>query len=139
MKKLVVFIAICSFSISMFAQNDTTAKKDVPEIVFEKTVYDFGTIPYAGNGVAEYVFTNTGKDPLIIKDVQKSCGCTGVDWTKEPVKKGQKGVVKATYNTKIAGAFQKNITVNSNAKTPTMVLTFKGTVENPPAEQPKQK
>jgi hypothetical protein len=132
MKKLVVFIGICMLSISLFAQTDTT--KNAPVIVFDKTVYEFGTIPYASNGTFEFTFKNEGKDPLIIKDVQKSCGCTGVDWTKEPVKKNKTGVVKVTYNTKIVGPFQKNITVNSNAKTPTVILTFKGEVQSAPVE-----
>jgi hypothetical protein len=129
MKKIIVFVVICLSSISLFAQTDTTVKKDAPEIVFDKMVYDFGTIPYASNGTFEFNFKNTGKEPLVIKDVQKQCGCTGVDWTKEPVKKNKSGVVKVTYNTKIAGPFQKNVTVYSNAKTATVVLTFKGTVE----------
>jgi hypothetical protein len=130
MKKFIVFVGICLFSMSLFAQTDTTAKKDAPEIVFDKMVYDFGTIPYASNGTFEFTFKNTGKEPLVIKDVQKQCGCTGVDWTKEPVKKNKTGIVKVTYNTKITGPFQKNVTVYSNAKTSTVVLTFKGTVES---------
>jgi hypothetical protein len=134
MKKFIFFTGLFLYTVGLFAQNDTTVNKDAPEIVFELTTYDFGTIAYGSNGTCEYTFKNTGKDPLIINDVQKSCGCTGVDWTKEPIQKGHKGVIKATYNTKIVGSFQKNITVHSNAKTPTIVLTFKGVVEKAPAE-----
>lgn len=117
------------------AQTPVVENKNAPEIVFDKTEYDYGTIAYDSNGTFEFSFKNEGKDPLIVSNAQKSCGCTAVDWTKEPVKKGSKGVIKVTYNTKITGPFTKNVTVYSNAKKPMVVLTFKGTVSAPPAPQ----
>jgi hypothetical protein len=136
MKRLFLFVGLGLFSIASLVAQTTpapAAQKDAPEIVLDKTVYDFGTIPYAGNGTFEFTFKNTGQDPLIVSNVQKSCGCTSVDWTKDPVKKGQKGVIKVTYDTKRPGPFTKTLTVFSNAKTSQILLTFKGTVENAPA------
>jgi hypothetical protein len=141
MKKFFLFFGLGVFSLTnMFGQTQPAAapvveNKNAPEIVFDKTEYDFGTIPYDSNGTFEFTFKNEGIDPLLVSNAQKSCGCTAVDWTKEPVKKGGKGVIKVTYNTKIQGPFTKNVTVYSNAKKNMVVLTFKGTVSAPPAQQ----
>jgi hypothetical protein len=141
MKKVFLFFGLGVFSLTtMFGQTQPAAapvaeNKNAPEIVFDKTEYDFGTIPYDSNGAFEFTFKNEGKDPLIVSNAQKSCGCTAVDWTKEPVKKGDKGVIKVTYNTKITGPFTKNVTVYSNAKKAMVVLSFKGTVSAAPVQQ----
>ena len=133
MKKLFLFLGLGLFSVmNLVAQAQDTLKKDAPELVLDKTVYDFGTIGYASDGTFEFTVKNTGKEPLIISNVQKSCGCTSVDWTKDPIKQGQTGVIKVTYNTKNAGPFTKTLTVFSNAKTPQVGLTFKGIVESAP-------
>jgi hypothetical protein len=135
MKKMLLYVGFGLFSVmNLFAQGQQDASpNDAPVIVLDKTVYDFGTIGYASNGTFEFSVKNTGVQPLIISNVQKSCGCTSVDWTKDPIKQGQSGTIKVTYDTKRTGPFTKNLTVYSNAKTPSVVLTFKGTVENPPA------
>lgn len=54
------------FSISMIAQELQTKEQpaenpNAPVITFEKTVHDYGTVPYNGDGKCEFEFTNTGK------------------------------------------------------------------------------
>ncbi len=142
MKKIFLFAGLGFFSaISLFAQApQNSSQSDAPEITFDKTVYDFGTIGYDSNGTFEFTVKNIGIQPLIISNVQKTCGCTSVDWTKDPIKQNQAGIIKVTYDTKRVGPFTKTITVFSNAKTSPVSLTFKGTVENappaPPAKDP---
>ena len=48
---------------------------------------------------------------------------------------GEMQVIKVTYDTKRAGNFTKTVTVTSNAKTPTKVLTIKGKVEPAATEE----
>jgi hypothetical protein len=106
------------------------------EISFDTESHDFGVIEYAGNGTYEFKFKNTGKEPLIISDAKGSCGCTVPTYPKNvPIKPGQTEVIKVTYDTKRAGNFTKTVTVTSNAKTPTKVLTIKGKVEPAPTEE----
>jgi len=45
---------------------------------------------------------------------------------------GKEGVIKVTYNTTRVGAFEKNITVTSNAKNTPVVLHIKGIVQDVP-------
>jgi hypothetical protein len=98
-------------------------------IKFETTEHDFGTIPEKGDGTFAFVFKNTGKEPLILKNVRSSCGCTIPEWPKEPIKRGNKGTIKVSYNTRITGSFHKDITVYSNAEGDPVVLKIKGKVE----------
>lgn len=96
---------------------------------FSSESFDFGQVPEGKVASHEYDFVNTGTAPIIISHVQAACGCTTPFWTKEPIMPGQKGVVKASFNSiGRPGAFSKTVTVNSNASEPTKVLSFRGTV-----------
>ena len=100
-------------------------------IKFKTETHDFGTLQEGDPAEAEFVFTNTGKKPLIIQNVQPGCGCTTPFWSKDPVAPGKTGIIKASYGTKErVGSFNKNITVTSNAGT--NLIYIKGTVEKAP-------
>lgn len=108
-----------------------------PEFLFEAESHDFGTVAEGTQATYEFKFTNTGKEPLIISNVQASCGCTTPKWTNEPVAPGKTGVITASYNSSgRPGPFTKSITVTSNAKSTPKVLTINGVVEAKPVEQP---
>lgn len=134
MKNIFVsLILLISISISAFSQEEIKTNKEdknLPEIFFEKTVHDYGVLKYDGDGTCEFTFKNIGKEPLLLTQVQASCGCTTPTWPKEPIKPGDKGTIVVKYNTKIPNAFTKSIRVYSNAKTGLVSLTIKGTVEN---------
>ena len=110
------------------------------EIEFEKTVHDYGNVPYNGNGECEFRFTNTGNEPLIVPKPKSSCGCTIPTWPKEPILPGESEVIKVTYRTNRPGTINKTVTVTSNAvQNGTVVLRIKGTVMDQPAEAMPEK
>ena len=118
MKKLILGI--------LFAVAGTFASQ-AQEISFEKDIHDFGTFEQHGNGLYEFKFTNTGDAPLIISNSKGSCGCTVPIWPKAPIAPGTSDVIKVKYDTKRIGAFNKSITITSNAKTEaTKVIRIKG-------------
>lgn len=136
MKKLVLsVIAIASFATASIAQTPATpatpaVNPNAADFKFEKEVHDFGNIKEGTQAEYTFKFTNTGKEPLVITNVQASCGCTTPKWTKEPVKPGESGQVTAIYNSKgRPGNFNKAVTITSNAKTAQKVLFIKGNVE----------
>ena len=97
------------------------------EISFEKEIHDFGTFDQHGDGNYEFIFTNTGDAPLIISNAKGSCGCTVPVWPKEPIVPGASNVIKVKYDTKRIGAFNKSVTITSNAiSNPTQVIRIKG-------------
>lgn len=111
---------------------------NAPVMTFESEVIDYGTIEYGSDGVRVFKFKNTGKEPLIISNAVGSCGCTTPSWPKEPIKPGETGEIKVKYDTNRVGGIDKNVTITSNASTPTKVLKIKGTVkpQNNPAPTP---
>ena len=135
MKKIylsLLFISLAAFSV--FSQEEINTNqdtKDIPEIYFKNTTHNYGTIEQNGNGICEFTFKNTGKEPLLLTNVRASCGCTTPTWPKEPIKKGKKGTIVVKYNTKIIGSFSKTITVYSNAKTSPVKLKITGAVTKP--------
>ena len=87
-------------------------------IEYDKTVYNFGEFSVK-DAVRKctFVITNVGDAPLVLHQVLPSCGCTVADYTKTPIKPGEKGKIEVTYNgaRNKAGHFKKGITVRSNA------------------------
>ena len=87
------------------------------EIRFDKLTHNFGTFSEKEPVVTcTFTYTNIGEQPLIINQAVASCGCTVPEYTKEPVKPGEKGQIKVTYNGtgKFPGHFKKSITIRSN-------------------------
>lgn len=111
------------------------ADADAPEMVFESELHDYGTIKQGADGTYEFKFTNTGNSDLLISNARGSCGCTVPTWPKEAVKKGASSIIKVHYDTNRIGAFSKTVTITSNAKTPTKVISIKGVVEAAPKDQ----
>ena len=101
-----------------------------PQIEFAEQVHDYGKVKKGGDGNCEFVFTNTGNEPLILSNVRASCGCTTPSWTKAPVMPGKTGTIKVRYNTNTSPqSFTKTITVSSNSiNAPRLTLKIKGTI-----------
>lgn len=97
----------------------------------EETSFDFGTIKEVNGNVSHtFQIKNIGDSPLVLTRVIASCGCTTPEWTKEPIEPGTTGDVTITYNPKNRpGPFVKTISVYSNGKTGSFILTIRGEVE----------
>jgi len=119
---------LAAFGCSKSSQR-TTLSSAGAVIEFETVEHDFGTIPYKGDGIYEFVFKSKGEEPLVLNNVKPSCGCTIPEWPKDPIQKGEKGVIKVSYNTRITGSFSKSVSVYSNASEAPVVLVIKGRVE----------
>lgn len=114
-----LFISIISLT---FAQSNA-------KIVFEEETFDFGELPEGPKVETEFVFTNTGTEPLIITNAKGSCGCTVPSWPRNPIAPGETGAITVVYNTaRRPGQFTKTITLTSNADTPTKVIKIRGSV-----------
>jgi len=107
---------------------EATKKMTGGKFTWVKTEHDFGNIAKDKPVTAEYKFKNTGNKPIIISEVKKSCGCTVPTWPEQPIMPGEEAVIKATYNAKNPGAFNKTITVVSNAEENYIYLRLKGKV-----------
>jgi len=114
MKKLSILLALMSVVFFAKAQNNNP---NAAVFKFVEETHEFGNIAEGPEAQIDFVFTNVGKEPLIIQQCSASCGCTTPDWTKEPIMPGQKGTIKVKYNTKDrVGSFNKSVYIRSNAK-----------------------
>ncbi len=124
---LIAFIGICST-----VSGQDFEKKGQPEISFGKKVHNFGKIPQGEPASYEFEIKNTGDDALVINEVEPSCGCTTPKWPKKPIQPGETAKIKAVYDGKDKGSFNKKIFVHSNVPfSEKAVLKIKGTVVKP--------
>ena len=128
MKRITVLICALIVTINGLYAQVPTQSSTQDSIKFDKMMHDYGTIVQGADGNCEFKFTNNGKTPLILSNVKASCGCTVPEWPKEPIAPGKTSSIKVKYNTATVGAFNKSITVNSNAVNNTVVLQIKGNV-----------
>lgn len=77
---------------------------------------DMGKIKKGGKAEVTFSFTNSGKYPLIIENVQPGCGCTLAKRPDQPVAPGASETIKAVYDTETQslGEHLKHITVSAN-------------------------
>ena len=125
MKKILTLCAVVIGFIAFTAmQTDNKA-----EFKFEKETHDFGKIPQGKPVSINFKFTNTGEEPLIISNVESTCGCTVPKYTSTPVLKGQTGIITVTFNAaSVQPSFAKAVTIKSNARTSIKLLYIKGEV-----------
>ena len=91
--------------------------QDGPKIEFKDkdNTIDYGKVTKEeDSGLRVFEFTNTGNQPLLIKDVKSSCGCTVPSFSKDPIMPGKTGKIEVKYNMN-PGPIRKTITVESNA------------------------
>lgn len=124
MKKLILMtmLLVCGMTTAM-------AQKKGAEIKFDKTTHDFGAFSVKSPvQTCTFTFTNVGDKDLVINQAMASCGCTVPEYTKKPVKPGEKGEIKVTYNGtgKFPGHFKKSITVMSNSEVEKIRLYIEG-------------
>jgi len=129
---LTVFLMV--FAFAAHAQSSSikiesgAAPGHLPRFNWEETTHNFGQVAHAQPVVHEFKFNNMGKSPLIISNVQGSCGCTVTEYTKEPVLPGKAGMVKAIFDAKALGSFNKSIRVTANVEGGAETLYIKGEV-----------
>ena len=100
----------------------------VAVIKFKTEVVDYGTITQNSDGTRLFTFTNTGDAPLLITNVKTSCGCTVPSYSKAPILPGESGQLNIKYDTTRLGAFNKTVTVTSNAEGGNKILKIKGNI-----------
>lgn len=128
MKKVLLILACVCVAVGVSAQSatkttttKTTARKaavaqlEKAYFSLETQQVSFGKIKVGNAKTIEVPFTNTGKKTLVLMDAYTNCGCTTVDWPREPFAPGKSGVIKITYNATDEGPFNKVITIYTNA------------------------
>jgi hypothetical protein len=106
--------------------NESTEK---PEITFEASNFDFGTIKEGAKVTHAFKFKNTGEADLIIGDARGNCGCTVPKYPTQPIAPGESGIIDVEFNSAGKhGKQNKTVTLVTNSIPSTKVLTITGEV-----------
>ncbi len=133
MKRLFsILLALVAF-MPVVAQDQVTlmANEKAAIINFEKTEHQFGKIKEGEKAEYVFKFKNTGNAPLIVTDVNVTCGCTAAEKPEVPVMPGSEGKIKIVFNSAgKVGSQNRTITVSTNAKNKITYLKMVGEVIN---------
>ena len=104
------------------------------KVKFENMSYDFGKVMEGKIVEYDYKFKNVGTEPLVLKKVKASCGCTVPTWPRNAIAPGESAVIHAKFDTKRRGRpggapQNKSITVTGNIDGGKVVLKLKGLVD----------
>jgi hypothetical protein len=124
-----VLVLIGSLAFGQEAAKPAPAPKvDGPVLTLETSTHDFGSITQGDVVERVFKFKNTGNQPLIITNIQTSCGCTTPVWPRDPIMPGGAGEIKVGFNS--AGKMNKQtktLPIISNSVTDASI-TFTTTV-----------
>lgn len=101
-------------------------------LTLHETEFNFGKITQGKPVTHVFEFVNTSNAPLVLDNVQASCGCTTPQWSKEPVAPGAKAVITVGFNAAASGNFTKPVTITYNGNN-TKQIIIKGEVWQPAA------
>jgi hypothetical protein len=94
--------------------SQSMVRRSAETLGLKELTFDFGRIPQGKPVTHNFEVVNNGQKPLIIENVEASCGCTTPEWTTEPVAPGAKTIIKVGFNASSQGLFKKTITINYN-------------------------
>ena len=97
---------------------------------FTRTSWDFGTIREADGKVScTFEYVNRGKQPVVIDQVNVSCGCTTPEFSRKPILAGERGEMKVTFDpANREGEFVKEITVFTGGRRYRTTLRISGNI-----------
>ena len=139
MKKILLLACFAAFGLASQAQTtaNTTTAKPAEVLQLKETSYNFGKIQQGRPVTHNFEIVNIGKEPLMLDNVQASCGCTTPEWSKEAIQPGASTTIKVGYNAAAEGDFNKTITIHYNSlQVKTMTISgsvFKAPTTSAPA------
>lgn len=114
MKKILIALFIAA-GIGSISSSEVKAQAPMgPKISFDKDVVDYGKVEQGSPKERFWTFKNTGKEPLMIKNAEGSCGCTVPIFPKEPIMPGKTATIKIEYDTQRIGQFAKTVKITTN-------------------------
>lgn len=99
------------------------------EVSLNSTSLPLGNFSWEKEQKVVFTLKNTGDNTLVIDAVAMSCGCTKVEYDKEPVRPGGSVDLHVSYKAEHPEHFNKTITVYCNAKVSPLLLKIMGNAE----------
>src|SRR5687767_9105984 len=104
-----------------FAQKVVKAPTEALSV--KETTFDFGKIPQGRPVTHNFEVINKGNKPLMIENVEASCGCTTPEWSQEAIAPGASSLIKVGFNASSEGKFRKNITIHYGEQVKGLIIS----------------
>lgn len=113
------------------ANNAVAPAPSVTSIQWLDSMREVGEVIEGEKVETQFRFINTGKSPLVVSNVEASCGCTVPEKPTEPIMPGEEGQIKAVFDSKgRPGRNIKQLRVFANTPEPMHTVTFFVNVKN---------
>ena len=138
MIKILLVLLGCFFFLSCNYRNEDIRKSNTrcldlsssvapqTQVSLSTVSLDLGTFSSTEKQKGIFQLKNAGKNPLVINAVTTSCGCTQVDYEKQPIPPGGTTHLTVNYKADHPEHFNKTILVYCNAKESPIQLTITG-------------
>lgn len=115
-------------------QGEKVEREDKSKVLKTKvdiatTSVSLGNFDWQKEQRVTFVLKNAGNKPLVIQDVNTSCGCTSVHYSKEPIRPYGEIALEVFYKADHPEHFSKTVTVYCNSDSSPIKLTISGDAE----------
>lgn len=131
----VLIVMLTTISYSTLQAQDIVAVNNKIEIAnkaellsWDHMTFEFGDITQNIPAEATFTVTNNSDQPLLLKEVKPTCGCTIAAYNQDPILPRESTTITTTYNAKKEGNFHKSIKVSTNLSDEKISLRLKGNV-----------
>ena len=108
-KKILLFIGLFIFVFACRNNQQTTEKNNdiivtkndslkKTKVEVKEPSHNFGTLLSGEIVKHTFYIKNTGKNNLIIQNIETSCGCTSPKYDKKPIPPGKEGKIEIEFN-----------------------------------------
>jgi hypothetical protein len=126
---ILILVAATATAITSTAQRNN---KSGPRIEIEPSDHDFGGVKPNQELLHVFTVSNVGTEPLEIRRISTSCGCTAAIAKTRVLNPGQSTTLEVTLETrKYKGVIEKSVSVASNDPARVHTIRVKAFVEVP--------
>lgn len=108
---------------------DNEEKVIKTKVNIDESTVSLGNFDWQKEQRVTFSLKNTGNELLVIEGVNTSCGCTTVEFEKEPIRSGGSLDLHIMYKADHPEHFSKTITVYCNAESSPIKLTISGNAQ----------
>ncbi|RNC63491.1 DUF1573 domain-containing protein [Proteiniphilum sp. X52] len=92
----------------------------------DQTEFNLGTLKRGNSTTVTALIRNIGEVPLVVYDTKVSCGCTSINYKKEPALPGSSMEIEITYNAEDPGYFHRTVSIYGNMDNSPLMIRLKG-------------
>ncbi|WP_251620476.1 DUF1573 domain-containing protein [Odoribacter lunatus] len=127
-------LCLCCIGLAGGCRQKATTSSSVQErttrIKFQEKHYNFGDLTEGEIVSHTFIYTNTGKENLVIKAIETGCGCTTVEYDKKPIPPGKEGKIEIAFNSSGRyGKQYKEISIFANLPSGEAMLSITANVK----------